>query len=105
MAEAKARKRRRVLQRTQQARNKAESIVDNEDMSVSSKAREIGKLYAKAQAAGRDRKKRSGGKDDKKKMSRSAREKAQRKGPPLDRRLLADKRTKGAKGKGKGKRR
>jgi hypothetical protein len=104
VAEAKARKRRRVSQKTEQARNKAEGIVDNADMSIQSKAREIGKLYAKAKAAGKD--KRTVKKTDSK-MSRSAKEKAKRKGPPLDRRMIADKmkgkartRTK-AKGKGR----
>jgi Spb1 C-terminal domain len=53
VAEAKARKRRRVAQKTEQARGKAEQIVDNEDMGARSKAKEIGKLYANAHAAGR----------------------------------------------------
>jgi hypothetical protein len=88
VAEAKARKRRRVAQRLTQARAKAEGIVDQEDMSVGAKAREIGKLYARAKAAGKD--KRAVRKSEKK-MSRSAREKARRKGPPLDRRMIADK--------------
>jgi hypothetical protein len=104
VAEAHARKRRRVLQRLAKARSKAETIVDNEDMSVVSKGREIGKLYAKAKAVGRGK---GGAKNGDKKLSRSAREKAKRKGPPLDRRMIADKRRKGGgkeKGKGKGRR-
>lgn len=109
--EAKARKRRRVGKKLEAARHKAEGIADGEDMSAHRKASEIGKLYAKAKAAGRD--KRKGGAANAKNLSRSAREKAKRKGPPLDRRMIADKmkgaakaitkgKRKGGKGKGRG---
>lgn len=79
--------------------------MDNEDMSAVSKGREIGKLYARAKAASGSKKGMKGGD---KKLSRSAREKARRKGPPLDRRMMSDKRRKGGgkeKGRGKGRRR
>lgn len=108
VAEAKARKRRRVAQKLEVARGKAEAIVDVEDMSAQSKAREIGKLYSKAKAAGKDRRAAAAGKSDKK-LSRSARATKARKGPPLDRRMIADKMKGAAKakslgrGKGKGK--
>jgi hypothetical protein len=104
VAEAHARKRRRVLQRLAKARSNAEAIVENEDMSAVSKRREIGKLYAKAKAVGRSK---GGAKNGDKKLSRSARRKARRKGPPLDRRMIADKRRKGGgkeKGRSKGRR-
>ena len=111
VAEAKARKKRRVAQRLETARSKSESIMDGDDMSVHRKAKEVSKLYAKAKAAGRDKRKGSGGKDANKKLSRSAREKAKRKGPALDRRMIADKMkgkakaiTKGGKGGAKGRR-
>ena len=94
------------MQKTEQARSKAESIVDNEDMSVQSKAKEIGKLYAKAKAAGKDKR---AVKKKASKMSRSARESAKRKGPALDRRMIADKMKGKARAKtkaaGRGKRR
>lgn len=102
VVEAKARKRRRVGKRLEAARHKAEGIVDGEDMSVQRKASEISKLYAKAKSAGRD--KRKGGADKDKNLSRSAREKAKRKGPALDRRMIADKMKGAAKAITKGKR-
>lgn len=63
------------------ARQKATTIAAQEDVPMASKMREIEKLYAKARAAGGGKKGgKKGGKDGK------------RKGPPLDRRMLADKR-------------
>ena len=61
VAEAKARKKRRVATKVEQARGKSEKIVDNPDLSAQGKAREVNKLYAKAKAAGAGRK---GGKPD-----------------------------------------
>ena len=101
VAEAKARKKRRVSQKLAVARGKAEAIVDVEDMSVQAKAREIGKLYSKAKAAGRDRRAAAAGKSDNK-LSRSARATKARKGPPLDRRMIADKMKGAAKAKNTG---
>jgi hypothetical protein len=89
-----------VLQKMQTARTKAEGIMDGEDMSAHKKAKEINKLYSKAKAAGRDKR---AVKANEKKMSRSAREKARRKGPPLDRRMIADKMKGKAKAISKGK--
>lgn len=68
-----------------QARDKAEAIANREDINNSSKMREIEKLYAGARAAGKGRKGAKGGKDKKGRDSK-------RKGPPLDKRMLADQR-------------
>jgi hypothetical protein len=63
------------------ARQKATSIAAQEDVPMASKMREIEKLYAKARAAGgKGKKGKGGGKDGK------------RRGPPLDKRMLKDKR-------------
>lgn len=88
VAEAKMRKRRKVQVKMDQARSKAETIVDNEDMSIHTKAKEIGKLYARAKAVGKDKK---GVVNPDRKLSRSEKEKAAKKGPPLDKRMIADK--------------
>lgn len=78
------------------ARAKATSVAAQEDVPMASRMREIQKLYAKARAAGKGRGGK-GGKDSK------------RRGPPLDKRMLADKRGQdkrgrkgGSKGKGRG---
>ncbi|KAI8471074.1 MAG: adoMet-dependent rRNA methyltransferase spb1 [Monoraphidium minutum] len=75
--EAKARKRKRVQAKLDSARQKANSIASQEDVPMASKMREIEKLYAKARAGGGAKK---GKKDGK------------RKGPPLDKRMLKDRR-------------
>ena len=87
VAEAKARKKRKVAVKTAEARSKAEAIVDNEDMSINRKAKEINKLYARAKAHGKDKK----GASKPGKQSRSQSSKSAKKGPPLDRRMIADK--------------
>ena len=83
------------------AKSKATSIAAQEDVPMGSRIREIEKLYAKAKASnGPGKKGKKGGKDKK------------GKGPPLDRRMMKDKRGmdramkkrggKGGKGRGKG---
>lgn len=62
------------LQRTQ---------ADGKDMSAHRKASKIGKVYAKAKVAGCD--KRNRGPANARNLSLSGRERANRKGPPLDR--------------------
>lgn len=69
VTEAKARKRQRMVAKLDQARQRAESIANQEDVPTNSKMREIQKVYAKARASG----------------SKSKGKK--RKGPPLDRRM------------------
>ena len=66
--------------RLEQAKSKANSIVEQGDLSDRAKAKEVDKLYAKARA----------GKAAKKKPTRG--DKYKKKGPPVDRRLLSDKR-------------
>ena len=66
--------------RLEQAKSKANSIVEQGDLSDRAKAKEVEKLYAKARA----------GKAAKKKPTRG--DKYKKKGPPVDRRLLSDKR-------------
>jgi len=84
VVEAKARKRKRMQAKLTQARQKAESIANQEDVPMKAKMREIEKLYAKARASGSKSKKPGGG-------SRSDQYK-KNKGPPLDARLRKDKR-------------
>ena len=67
--------------RLEQAKTKANSIVEQGDLSERAKAKEVAALYAKAKKSG---------KAPKKKASRS--DKFKKKGPPLDRRLMSDKR-------------
>ena len=88
VAEAKARKQKRLAGRLQKAKAKADAVAGQEDLPASARAREIEKLYRAARGSGKK----------KGKPSRRAEEKAQRKGPALDRRMFADK---GRKGKGK----
>ena len=84
VVEAKARKRKRMQAKLTQARQKAESIANQEDVPMKAKMREIEKLYARARASGNKSKKPGGG-------SRSDQYK-KKKGPPLDARLRKDKR-------------
>lgn len=84
VVEAKARKRKRMQAKLTQARQKAESIANQEDVPMKAKMREIEKLYAKARATGSKSKKPGGG-------SRSDQYK-KKKGPPLDARMRKDKR-------------
>lgn len=67
--------------RLEQAKNKANSIMEQGDLSERAKAKEVAALYAKAKKSG---------KASKKKPSRN--DKYKKKGPPLDRRLMSDKR-------------
>ncbi|KAF5833810.1 Spb1 C-terminal domain-containing protein [Dunaliella salina] len=105
VAEAKARQHRKAVSRLQGAREKAEAIAAQEDVPMNSKMREIERIYARARAGG---KKGKGGKDDKKNNKKG---KGKGKGPPMDKRMLKDKRaakaqekrSKGKKGKGRGK--
>lgn len=87
VAEAKARKRKRLATKLAAARQKAEAIAGQEDVPAASKMREIERVMAKARA--------TGGKGKKKGRN------AKRKGPPLDPRLRADKRQVHAKAKAK----
>jgi len=96
VAEAKARKRKRLGRRMDKARKKAGGIADQEDMPVAAKAREIKKLYAQAKKGVYGKSNNS-----KKKKGRGA-EYASKK--PLDRRQLADQRGRGAKKTGAAKR-
>lgn len=104
VAEAKARKRKRLGMKLQAARSKAEAIANEEYVPAKAKMREIEKVYAKARASVNGKKGgkgKKGGRDDKR-GGRFA-----NKGPPLDARLRSDKRgmekaAKRMKGKGKG---
>ncbi len=87
VAEAKARKRKRLEVKLAAARQKAEAIAGQDDVPASSKLREIEKVMAKARATGKGRK---GGK---------AGRGAKRKGPRLDPRMRADKRQVNSKAK------
>ncbi|KAL6781160.1 RRM11 [Auxenochlorella protothecoides x Auxenochlorella symbiontica] len=80
VAEAKARKAKRLGERLSQARQKAEAIAKSEDGSAGAKVKEIEKLYKVARGRGRG----------KKKPSRS--DQYKKKGPPLDARMRKDKR-------------
>ena len=84
VAEAKARKRKRVQAKLSQARQKAESIANQEDVPAKAKMREIEKLYAKARSGG---KKKSGGGG-----GGGRNEQYKKRGPPLDARMRKDKR-------------
>lgn len=65
----------------EQAKSKANSVLEQGDLSERAKAKEVAALFAKAK---------SSGKAPKKKPSRS--DKYKKKGPPLDRRMMSDKR-------------
>ena len=54
--EAKARRKRRVAKKLEQAKKKSAHILDNSDMGSREKAKEINKLYKKAAAAGKRKK-------------------------------------------------
>ena len=83
VAEAKARKRKRMAERLEKARAKATVVAGQEDVPSSAKLREIEKLYAQA---------RNTGYKQKKKQKNPARERnpKKNKGPALDSRLRAD---------------
>lgn len=66
--------------RLEQAKSKANSIMEQGDLSERAKAKEVASLMAKAKS----------GTKSKKKPSRN--DKFKKKGPPLDRRLFSDKR-------------
>ena len=80
IAEAKARKRKRLQNKLTQARQKAEAIANQEDVPARAKMREIEKIYRQAKS----------GSNKKKKPSRS--DQYKKKGPPLDARLRSDRR-------------
>ena len=89
VAEAKARKKRKLFKRMEAARVKANQIANSEDISARGKVREIGKLYANARDL------RGGGKGGKggKGGGRDNLQARERKGgKPLDRRMMADRR-------------
>uniref|UniRef100_A0A6U9RG70 Ribosomal RNA methyltransferase SPB1-like C-terminal domain-containing protein n=2 Tax=Picocystis salinarum TaxID=88271 RepID=A0A6U9RG70_9CHLO len=95
VAEAKARKRKRLVRRMDKARKKAGGIAEQEDMPVAAKAREIKKLYSQAKKGVYNKTSSS-----KKKKGRGSENTSKR---PLDRRLLADQRGRGGKKAGGGK--
>jgi AdoMet-dependent rRNA methyltransferase SPB1 len=80
IAEAKARKRKRLQAKLTQARQKAEAVANQQDVPASAKMREIEKIYKQAKF----------GSNKKKKPSRS--DQYKRKGPALDARLRSDRR-------------
>ncbi|KAJ9518925.1 hypothetical protein QJQ45_026217 [Haematococcus lacustris] len=80
VAEAKARQHKKMQGKLAQAREKAEAVAAQEDVPLGSKMREIEKLYARARSTA---KKGKGGKGGPRGKSR---------GPPLDKRMLKDKR-------------
>jgi AdoMet-dependent rRNA methyltransferase SPB1 len=84
VAEAKARKRKRLQAKLAQARQKAEAIANQEDVPMKAKMREIEKLYAQAKSgkSTKGKKKSKGGRNDQYK----------KKGPPLDARMRKDRR-------------
>ena len=85
VAEAQARKRKRLQAKLTQARQKAEAVANQEDVPMKAKMREIEKLYAQARndsKKGGVKKKGGGGRADQYKS----------KGPPLDARMRKDKR-------------
>lgn len=94
VAEAKARKKRREHRRMTQAKAKASAVAENADLTARAKVQEIEKLYAQARSGNRSKKGFDKAGKGKTKMSRSAKEKAERAmaKKPLDRRQLADKR-------------
>jgi AdoMet-dependent rRNA methyltransferase SPB1 len=101
VAEAKARKRKRLQAKLVQARQKAEAIANQEDVPMKSKMREIEKLYAQAK---------SGRKSGKGKKKPSRNDQYKKKGPRLDARMRKDRRgqdaaTRRAKNGKRGKRR
>lgn len=99
VAEAKARKRKRLAAKLTQARQKAEAIASQDHVPTNAKMREIEKLYAQARSSGKGKGKKGGG---------GRNEDRKKKGPPLDARLRSDKRgmdkaARLAKKRGKGK--
>lgn len=80
IAEAKARKKKRLQAKLTQARQKAEAVANQQDVPASAKMREIEKIYKQAKF----------GSNKKKKPSRS--DQYKRKGPALDARLRSDRR-------------
>lgn len=88
VAEAKARKRKRLAQRLTNARKRAEGILAHDDTSMGSRMREVAKIYAKARS--------EDGKWKQGKKKKPGRKDSKRKGPPLDARLRSDKRMRGS---------
>ncbi|KXZ53085.1 hypothetical protein GPECTOR_8g77 [Gonium pectorale] len=79
IAEAKARKKMKLVKRLEQAKHKANAVADQEDVPMKSKIREIEKIYAKARSSAKKGKKGKKGE--------------RRGGPPLDNRLKKDKKS------------
>ncbi|GIL46558.1 hypothetical protein Vafri_3535 [Volvox africanus] len=75
IAEAKARKKQKLVKRLDQARQKANAVADQEDVPMKSKVREIEKIYAKAHLG----------------ANKGKKGKKAKRGPPVDRRLKKDK--------------
>ena len=97
VAEAKARKKRKLWKRMETARAKANQIANSEDISARGKVREIAKLYAQA----KDLRRKPGGGKGKNPNNASLQQRERRTGKPLDRRMFADKRQVNAKQKKK----
>ena len=106
VAEAKFRKKKRAEAKMEQARKRASTIMDQDDVPDVSKAREIEKIYAKARTAARGKRK-----EIKHVVARKF-HKGNAGGPSVDKRMLADRRgalkakgggvKKGGRGGGKG---
>jgi AdoMet-dependent rRNA methyltransferase SPB1 len=97
VAEAKARKRKRLQLRLDAARAKANQVAAQEDVPMGARLREVEKLYAKARAE-----KGKGGRGGKGGAAGGKGGGKRGKGPPLDKRMLADKRGRGANAGGRG---
>lgn len=81
VAEAKARKQKRMASKMEAARAKAEAISGQEDLPMGSKMKEIQKLMAKARATGKGKTKKKATRSDQYKKSK-----------PMDKRMFSDKR-------------
>eukprot|EP01024_Parvocaulis_polyphysoides_P059267 TRINITY_DN6402_c0_g1_i2.p1 TRINITY_DN6402_c0_g1~~TRINITY_DN6402_c0_g1_i2.p1 ORF type:complete len:522 (+),score=137.05 TRINITY_DN6402_c0_g1_i2:681-2246(+) len=82
VAEAKARKKKRLRSRMEKAKKKAEKIVDQEDMPIGSRMREVQRIYNKAR--------KEGGPKKLSKMTRKERRKFLGSRKPMDRRQKSD---------------
>jgi AdoMet-dependent rRNA methyltransferase SPB1 len=100
VAEAKFRKKKRAETKMQQARKRASTIMEQDDVPDVSKAREIEKIYAKARTAARGKRR-----EIKHVVARKV-HKGNAGGPSVDKRMLSDRRgmlkAKGGVKKGKG---
>lgn len=100
VAEAKFRKKKRAETKMAQARKRASTIMEQDDVPDVSKVREIEKIYAKAKSAARGKRR-----EIKHVVARKF-HKGNAGGPSVDKRMLADRRgalkAKGGVGKGRG---